>query len=319
MKRIIFTFLILLFLSPFAFSQRILLNMDFETAPLVADSLPANWLEVDVNGGHPTFPNAIWHVRDTSASFPGVNNIIHSKANNYSIKGLTIPWSGGNPIADQWVFTDSLRIQTGDSLIFWMLLGTPPDSIIGGNHLTAYLDTMQVHVCSAQDPGGTLQKLATIRSNDSAGVPLGNNVWTIHNFDLSAFNGQLIYVAFRYFMNTSADGLWCNLDDIFVGNHAAIGIHPISTNLPKVFDLRQNYPNPFNPVTNIEFSLPRAVYVSLIVYNELGQVVKELVSQNMHAGVYKVDFDATNLPSGAYFYRLNAGDFVKTNKMILTK
>jgi hypothetical protein len=191
-----------------------------------------------------------------------------------------------------------------------MLLGTPIDSIIP--NLTHYIDSMQVHVSSINVPGvGT--KLATIVSNDS------DNVWTEHKFSLNTFAGQKIYVAFRYYMNTTVDGLFCNIDDVFVGNRSAIGIQPISSNIPKRFELRQNYPNPFNPKTNFEFDLPKSENVNITIYNMLGQEVKILLNEFKNPGTYRVDFDASSLSSGTYIYRIKAGDFVDTKKMILVK
>ncbi|HEY3250598.1 MAG TPA: choice-of-anchor J domain-containing protein [Ignavibacteria bacterium] len=312
MKRIFLLFCFALILASTAFSQRILINEVFETSGLNADSLPTNWAQFDVDQTNPTYPLAVWHVRDTSANFPGVNADLHSRANFYTRRSVSIPWRAGDPVADDWLITDSLRIQTGDSLIFWMLLGTPADSIIGFN-LTDYIDTMQVWVCFFQDPGATLQKLATIRSADS------NNVWNEYKYNLSPWAGQLIYIAFRYYMNTTVDGLWVNIDNVFVGNHSAIGIKPISTEIPKRFDLKQNYPNPFNPVTNIEFDIAKSEFVKLIIYNSTGQEVETLVNQNMTPGSYRVDFNAKNLASGTYFYRLITDDFVKTNKMVIVK
>jgi len=89
--------------------------------------------------------------------------------------------------------------------------------------------------------------------------------------------------------------------------------------LPLVYKLEQNYPNPFNPSTKIEFSIPKQSNVTLKVYDILGQEVTTLVSENMKAGVHSVTFDALRLATGVYFYRLEAGNFVSTRKMILMK
>ncbi|RLD24218.1 MAG: hypothetical protein DRI70_08490 [Bacteroidetes bacterium] len=82
------------------------------------------------------------------------------------------------------------------------------------------------------------------------------------------------------------------------------------------FKLYQNYPNPFNPVTTIPYSIPRNSLVQLKIYNLLGQEVATLVNEEKPTGNYQVEFDASNFPSGVYLYRLRAGDFVQTKKMI---
>lgn len=88
---------------------------------------------------------------------------------------------------------------------------------------------------------------------------------------------------------------------------------------PKNYILSQNYPNPFNPSTTINYSIPKQSYVSLKIYDELGRIVTELVSDVQSPGIYEVKFDAAHLASGAYFYRIQAGDFSKTKKMIVIK
>ena len=89
--------------------------------------------------------------------------------------------------------------------------------------------------------------------------------------------------------------------------------------LPTAYSLSQNYPNPFNPTTKIEYSLLEATNVRLAVYNNLGQEVANLVDEYKAAGKYIVDFNANNLPSGIYFYKIQAGNFNKTQKMVLMK
>ncbi|MGH7456771.1 MAG: T9SS type A sorting domain-containing protein, partial [bacterium] len=92
---------------------------------------------------------------------------------------------------------------------------------------------------------------------------------------------------------------------------------------PKVmatnFYLAQNYPNPFNPSTNIAFALVQAGNVKLRIFNALGQKVATLVNGRMSAGQHNVAWDARNVPSGIYFYKLEAGAFSQTRKMVLMK
>ncbi len=89
--------------------------------------------------------------------------------------------------------------------------------------------------------------------------------------------------------------------------------------IPSAFNLAQNYPNPFNPVTNISYSLPQNTKVVIKVYDILGRLVKELVNEYKEAGIYKIKFDGTNLSSGVYFYKIEAGTFADTKKMVLVK
>ncbi len=98
-----------------------------------------------------------------------------------------------------------------------------------------------------------------------------------------------------------------------------LGIDPISGNIPNKFSLEQNYPNPFNPVTSIRFSIPKSNFVTLKIYDAIGNVVGEPVNDQVTAGTYEVKFDASQLSSGVYFYTLKAGDFTSTKKMALIK
>ena len=91
------------------------------------------------------------------------------------------------------------------------------------------------------------------------------------------------------------------------------------TSLPFEYKLSQNYPNPFNPVTTINFSIPKQGNVTLKVYDVTGKEVIILINEQRSAGNYTVSFDGANLPSGAYFYRLESGDFKETRRMILLK
>ena len=104
---------------------------------------------------------------------------------------------------------------------------------------------------------------------------------------------------------------------------AALKAAAVEAYIPTEFALRQNYPNPFNPSTTIQYDLPLDSRVNITVYNSLGQQVTTLVNQEQSAGVYKVNFNASELTSGIYFYRINvnAGErsFTQTHKMILMK
>ena len=98
-----------------------------------------------------------------------------------------------------------------------------------------------------------------------------------------------------------------------------VGIENTNSEIPKEFALYQNYPNPFNPSTRIQFSVPHSSYVSLRVYNLMGQEVATLVSRELTPGKYNTQWFADQEASGIYFYRLEAGSFAETKKLILLR
>ncbi|MCI0473050.1 MAG: T9SS type A sorting domain-containing protein, partial [Ignavibacteria bacterium] len=91
------------------------------------------------------------------------------------------------------------------------------------------------------------------------------------------------------------------------------------TGIPKKFTLHQNYPNPFNPVTKINYDIPKNTFVSLKIYDILGREAAVLVNETKQAGSYTVEFNASALTSGVYFYRLETSAYSEIKKMVLLK
>lgn len=102
-------------------------------------------------------------------------------------------------------------------------------------------------------------------------------------------------------------------------NYTITDVKERSSGIPESFSLSQNYPNPFNPSTIINYDIPKVSYVTLTIFNVLGQEITKLVNGEQAAGKYSVDFNAAGLSSGIYFYKIQAGDFVGFKKMILMK
>ena len=136
---------------------------------------------------------------------------------------------------------------------------------------------------------------------------IGEGLFTPLTTVYDSLNAKLI-------VNNSGFGEYIFADEIDV----VTGIKTKKT-LPQNFLLKQNYPNPFNPSTIINYQLPKISKVTLTVYDVLGKEVAKLVNQEQSAGTYKVNFDASHLSSGIYFYTLIAGDFVQTKKLVLLK
>ncbi|MCX6122267.1 MAG: T9SS type A sorting domain-containing protein [Ignavibacteriales bacterium] len=152
---------------------------------------------------------------------------------------------------------------------------------------------------------------------NNVGTSINLNTFQIATIPLGGISGGVITSALLYGTN------------IFVGTETGgvfrVPISALTTGvnerneLPNDFNLSQNYPNPFNPTTTISFSLPSKSYVSLKVFDALGREVSVLVSDEMAAGTYSKQWNANNLPSGVYFYRLQAGTFSETKKLILLR
>jgi hypothetical protein len=133
----------------------------------------------------------------------------------------------------------------------------------------------------------------------------GLNVRTVTSLAVSGTN---------LFAGTFSNGVWRRPLSEFVTS-----VGRISADMPARFTLEQNYPNPFNPTTTIRYALPQRASVSLIVYNTLGQQVATLVNDNQDVGYHEVRFNGSNLSSGVYFYRLQAGAFVEAKKFVLVR
>jgi len=114
--------------------------------------------------------------------------------------------------------------------------------------------------------------------------------------------------------NIAANGRYTAIE-----GSGVIGIQHIGTEVPASYTLFQNYPNPFNPLTTIKFSVPASGHVNITVFELAGRKVETLVDHNLSAGTYETVFDALDLSSGMYFYRITTGDFVQTKKMMLVK
>jgi len=122
--------------------------------------------------------------------------------------------------------------------------------------------------------------------------------------------------------NIEGDSLWSSEINAFFVDHNATPIDEIANDHPQSFQLFANYPNPFNPETTTKYSLPpgQSVYnVKVKIYNALGQLIEVLVDSNQKPGLYTIKWNASNVPSGVYFCRIEAGQFSATQKMLLVR
>lgn len=136
----------------------------------------------------------------------------------------------------------------------------------------------------------------------------------------AAVSGRTVNDTAKIFLPGGYNGVGSsNFDVIGCGPNIFVGLVPINSEIPNNYRLSQNYPNPFNPITNIKFSIPVTGLVKLVVYDILGREVNTLLNEVKPAGNYLVDFDASHLSSGVYFYTIQSGNFTDTKKMLLVK
>ena len=187
-----------------------------------------------------------------------------------------------------------------------------------GANTTAYTLTIIGRLDQGQVGPNDLQGYCVYRSQQSDAVVSGSVIATVdHNtqlyFDsISVSNTYYYQVTAMY---TSGESLPSNEEMV---SYTAVHSHE-NTDNPVTFNLLQNYPNPFNPSTTIRFMLPRPSFVTLKVYNLLGEELQVLVNEKRQAGDHQVIWEAGHVPCGIYICRLKAGDYTETKKMILQK
>jgi hypothetical protein len=154
--------------------------------------------------------------------------------------------------------------------------------------------------------------------NSSGNVQWGSALAVLDSDDDDVTNGVELL---------DPDGSWSigqanpgNTDDVTnPGDASSVSAIPVHSTLPNEFALEQNFPNPFNPSTRIDFTLPRAEYVELKVFNVLGKEVATLISDNLAQGNHTHTFNANNLAGGVYYYQISAGAYQDVKKMILLR
>jgi len=165
---------------------------------------------------------------------------------------------------------------------------------------------------------GNWQPISSQILNTSSGI------WTNFYISLTAYADSTVQIAFDFHSVNSGGGSndvssgWY-IDEISIVGYTPTSIHENVKMIPDEYSLQQNYPNPFNPSTTIRYAVSSRQFVTLKVYDVLGNEATSLVKEEKPAGYYEVEFDGSDLTSGIYFYKLQAGTFVETKKMIFMK
>jgi photosystem II stability/assembly factor-like uncharacterized protein len=240
---------------------------------------------------------------ENTGIFTGDNARIH-KTTNSGINWFMVTLSNSRTKRDVYQIDDNSCLIVGDSIIV--------KSTDRGASWLNILPPANVQFFGVQfiNPNtGYMTGLAGAWKSTNSGM-IWNQVYSLPNHNLLATNfidantgyvvgdGGVVY-------KTTTGGV--------------IGIEPISNEIPKDFVLYQNYPNPFNPTTNIKFSIPKAAFVTLAVYDMLGREIQTLVNENLSPATYEVKWDAAGFSSGIYFYKLLTPDFSLVKKMSVIK
>ncbi len=242
---------------------------------------------------------------------------------------LTLCRSGINvPILDIATARDSMQVVLGSPCVITDV-NVRIDTVVHtwDGDLTFILSKGSTSVVIINQVGGSGDNFIGTILNDSATTPIASGTAPFTGSyrpsnPLTPFYGPFVS---GFWVLSISDGFagdtgflrrWCLVFTYTTTD--CTGIQQ-TVEIPNYYSLSQNYPNPFNPVTSIKFTLPQSENVKLVVFDILGREVKTLVNEFRHQGVYEVSFDASSLSSGAYFYRLDAGEFTATKKMFLIK
>ena len=203
---------------------------------------------------------------------------------------------------------------------------------------TGYMSNIDIHVFRANPVTGALHIGGSVFENQNSLIGLPNSILyakvgnQFKRFNISGGTGSYLLdslsqgnytiVCDRLGYDGGSKNVSLNSisqDTVNFYLNRIVSVNKISQKIPVSYNLYQNYPNPFNPVTTIKFDLPKSSTVQLKIYDLLGKEVIKLVDDKLNPGTYNIVWNAINYSSGVYFYKLIAGDYTVTKKLVLIK
>jgi hypothetical protein len=262
-----------------------------------------------------------WCEGFTSTTFPPTGWSLTGSAALWS-RATVSGFGNGTGSAKADFYGVSTGTQQLNTHVFTPATG-PGDSLIFQNAYATYqTENDQLQIQTSTNGGTTWVPLVTLNGGVSGQLVTAppqtaeftptSSQWKYQRLALPTGTNRIQFNAITAYGNN------LYVDSICVKANVT-GISGNNNGIPKDFKLSQNYPNPFNPSTQISFSLPKASVVKLVVYDMTGREITSLVNEFRQAGNHNVTFDASSLSSGVYFYKIIAGDFTETKKMVLMK
>jgi hypothetical protein len=257
--------------------------------------------------------DTIWTKTYGGTNSDYANSVQQTSDNGFILAGATRSFGTANNYNDVWLIkTNSL----GDTIWTKTFGGSYHD---GALSVQQTLDGGYILVGYTGSFGAGNNDVWLIKTNASGDTlwtkTLGGIYWDVGRSIEQTSDGGYIIGGDYYETSTNSYDFW--LIKIATDQNE---VEPLEEgNIPDNYILKQNYPNPFNPVTTIDFGVPVSEFVTLAIYNLLGEQVGLIVNEELSAGNYKANWDAKDLTSGVYFYRIQAGEFVQSYKMILIK
>lgn len=285
------SFLLIILLVSFSFAQNPIPNPGFENWTA---GTPDDWFTLNV-------PEVYEPVIQSETSHSG----------SYAVKGEVLSFLDASVPPYLATDTDFFAISQNYTRMtgYYQFSNNGEDAVWA---IVEFLDAQDMPVAAGsaefgETSGGYTQFIMNLDYTGGSGQPAAQAIIVFTIWPSSESQTDSLTVG-SYFLIDDLE--FDNVSNISEGNFG---------DSPKSYHLTQNYPNPFNPSTTIEYDLPKASNVSIEVYNTSGQKITTLLNKKMAAGNHEVEFNAANLSSGVYFYRIQAGEFHDVKKMILLR
>jgi len=271
----------------------------------------SSWATITTTNTSGTYNNAaclygqqVWFSPVGDANFQYSSNM----GANWSTQTITL-----SEIAATWFNSSTLGIAGGS--------GTSPGLLITTNSGTNWTTLAQTFVGSTTIAGITGAQTSWWVAKQDTTIYFSSNNGTNWALQYAAPNYSTKGVFYHMTKSRAGATIWGvrSLGGISRYGLPITGVTPITNEVPSTYSLSQNYPNPFNPVTKISFNIPKSGLVTLKVYDVIGKEVATLVNDVKNPGNYAVNFNASALSSGVYFYKLESNEFTSVKKMMLIK